>query len=334
MTLAALLPSRTHPLVIGSASDARALTGFSLPSDHLGARGRWSRGDGLVTLPAYPAPAVVSLSVAAPDERASDTIEVATNGVRVSRHTLARGMESRSTCPSSGRFSRAGSPIRIRSAVTPSGDGPARGVFLARVTLETGGVANARRTPIAILLPLSLAFLGIMAFAALLTRRPSGIGRSGIDPSGIAPRALVGGAIVLAAVAASIGFRTELLPRVIIAAALCWAAAAALAVAGISRVSALFERGSTSSSWRATLAFSIFGVCLIGLLMPDAWLKGYVLSQADMFFEAFPWRAHLPADYQAPFRAPLGDIPMMVYPFASFARSRWWMGVFPLWTNA
>jgi hypothetical protein len=328
LALASLLPSRAHPLLIGGAGDTHALSGFSLPSDHLGARGRWSRGNGLVTLPTYPAPAVISLDVAAPDERVNDTIELATNGVRLARHTLARGW-NRIDLPVEAPFPTSGLTIRIRSAVTPSGDGPPRGVFVARVTLETGGLANARRTPIAILLPLALAFLGVVVFAALLTRGPAGIG----------PRALVGGAIVLAAVAASIGFRTELLPRVALAAALCWTAVAALAIAGVSRVGSLFEQGSEQgsgrgSTWRATLAFSIFGVFLIGLLLPDAWLKGYVLSQADMFFEAFPWRAHLPADYQAPLRAPLGDIPMMVYPFASFASSRWWMGVFPLWTNA
>jgi hypothetical protein len=324
LTIASLLPSRTHPLLIGGVGDTHALTGFSLPSDHLGTRGRWSRGVGVVTLPAYPAPAVVSLVVAAPDERANDTIELATNGVRVACRTLARGW-NRIDLPVERPFPPGGITIRIRSAVMPSGDGPPRGVFLARVTLETGGLAHARRTPIAILLPLALAFLGVVTFAALLTRGASG------PSSGLGPRVLVGGAIVLAAVAASIGFRTELLPRAVLAAALCWTAAAALAIAGVSRVGALFEHGSP---WRATLAFSLFGVCLIGLLLPDAWLKGHVLSQADMFFEAFPWRAHLPADYRAPFRAPLGDIPMMVYPFTSFASSRWWTGVFPLWTNA
>lgn len=358
LTLASLLSPRAHPFPLGRAGDANAVTGFSLPSDHLGTRGRWSRGDGLVTLPAYPAPAVVSLSVAAPDERASDTIEVTTNGVRVSRHTLAQGW-NRIDLPVERPFPAGGLTIRIRSAVTPSADGPPRGVFVARVALETGGLANARRTPIAILLPLALAFLGIVTFAALLTRCPSDIGPSGIDssasgssgsgsldtepprigPSRIGPRALVGGAIVLAAVAASIGFRAELLPRASLAATLCWAAAAALAATGVSRVSSLFERGTGGSTtggstWRAALAFTVFGVCLIALLLPDAWRNGYVLSQADMFFEAFPWRAHVPGDYRAPFRAPLGDIPQMVYPFASFARSRWWMGVFPLWTNA
>jgi Bacterial membrane protein YfhO len=381
LTLASLIATRTHPpLLIGSAVDAHAVTGFSLPSDHLGTRGRWSRGDALVTLPAYPAPAVVSLSVAAPDERVPDTIEVITNGRRVSRHALERGL-NQIDVPVERPSPASGLTIRIRSAVTPVGDGPPRGVFLARVALETGGLANARRTPIAILLPMTLAFLGIVTFAALLTRAPSandasaigtpdigmpdidtpdidtpdidtsGLGPSDVSPSRINPsrinpsrvrpssidasriglRVLVGGAIVLAALAASIEFRTELLTRAGLVAALCWTAVAALIVADVSRVGSLFERGS---AWRTTAAFSLFGLFLIALLMPDAWRKGYVLSQADMFFEAFHWRAHVPADYQAPFRAPLGDIPMMVYPFASFASSRWWHGVFPLWTNA
>jgi hypothetical protein len=61
-------------------------------------------------------------------------------------------------------------------------------------------------------------------------------------------------------------------------------------------------------------------------------LHGRVLGQADMLYDGLPWRAHLPAGYRPIERPPLGDVPMMVYPFLAFTVSRWWSGHFPIWT--
>ena len=87
-------------------------------------------------------------------------------------------------------------------------------------------------------------------------------------------------------------------------------------------------------AWRLAVVVTVGFMALVGLLLPDVFLRGEVLSQADMMFEFYPWRSAAPAGYRSVDRPPLGDVPMMVYPFAVFTKARLAEWAFPLWTSA
>ena len=55
-----------------------------------------------------------------------------------------------------------------------------------------------------------------------------------------------------------------------------------------------------------------------------------MLSQANLLFQIFPWRTHLPEGY-APGNRLLGDIPLVFYPFLFHVRSALSSGSLPLW---
>ena len=42
--------------------------------------------------------------------------------------------------------------------------------------------------------------------------------------------------------------------------------------------------------WRVSVVATVGFVAIVGLLLPDVFLRGEVLSQADMLFEFYPWR--------------------------------------------
>ena len=126
-------------------------------------------------------------------------------------------------------------------------------------------------------------------------------------------------------------FRADLFAHLTAVAALCWLAA----IAVVAAASGVMTRSlAASSTRRAACAFALGAVVLAGLLFPRAVTRGYVLSQADMFFQYLPWNDHMPAGYERIDRSPLNDVPMLVYPFAAFTQARWREGVFPVWTSS
>src|SRR6266540_3266120 len=102
LALLVLMPVREQRLLVGRPGDASAVGGLSLPSTYGDKPGRWSRGDGRITFPDCPLPAVASLDLATLSERLPDPIEIVVNDMRVQRLTLAcvrrpgRGSRSRS----------------------------------------------------------------------------------------------------------------------------------------------------------------------------------------------------------------------------------------------
>lgn len=347
LAAASLIPAHDRVWLIGRPGDAQAVERFYPSSTHLDTPGRWTRGDGVVLLPRVAAPAVVALKLAAPDARVPDTIEIAIGGAQVSRHTLAAGWNEihlpvdswvaasgprAGATPEPGAGTGAGAAaapairVQIRSATSVSPEGRPLGLFVERVTLKTGGLASLRRTPRATWLWLSLTSLAIVIIARRMTR--GGASRR----ADVIVRAAAQIVVLLLAWAALVACRVDLFTRLPIVALLAGVTAASLVLAGSAGAA---RRLDALSPARTIILFGVCALLLIGLLLPETWRHGYVLSQADMFFEYYPWRAHVPADYRPLVdRPPLGDIPMMVYPFLAFAQSRWWEGTFPLWTSA
>ena len=67
-------------------------------------------------------------------------------------------------------------------------------------------------------------------------------------------------------------------------------------------------------------------------MLVEAFTRGWVLGQPQMLEGYYPWRAALPAAWEPRPGPPLGDVPMLVYPFLAFVRERLLDGHLPLWT--
>jgi hypothetical protein len=76
--------------------------------------------------------------------------------------------------------------------------------------------------------------------------------------------------------------------------------------------------------------FAAVAVGLVGWLLRDAWLRGYVLGQTDVLFGLVPWKPYAPLGWRA--RMPLlSDAAVVFYPFLHFARDAIRAGHFPAW---
>jgi hypothetical protein len=79
--------------------------------------------------------------------------------------------------------------------------------------------------------------------------------------------------------------------------------------------------------------FAAIAVALVGWLMRDAWLHGYVLGQTDILFGLIPWKPYAPPAWRV--RMPLlSDAAVVFYPFVHFARETIRSGAFPSWAPA
>ena len=320
LAAASLAPRGGRSLLVGRPGDATLVDGFSLSSEYLGERGRWTRGDGTMRLPAYGAPAVLSLRLAAVPERIPDPADIEINGVQVHHVTLLAGVNAIELPIARPRL---GEPIvvRIRSASDRPGGGAPQGVFVARATLRTGGLETLARTGGTVWLQLSAIWLAVLLLARRLTAAPAG------RPAGWLSTA----PFVILAYVAAVVFRADLFPRLATVAALGWTATIGVMAAASG---AMTRRFATSPARRAAGAFLIGAIALVCLLFPEAITRGFVLSQADMLFDYQPWLGHLPEGYHHIERSPLNDVPMLAYPFAAFTQARWWEGVFPVWTSS
>jgi hypothetical protein len=320
LTGASLVPRGERSLLVGRPGDATVVDGFSLPSEYLGERGRWTRGDGTLRLPAYGAPAAVSLRLATVTERIPDPVDIEINGAQLHHVTLGSGVTAIDVPIARPRL---GEPIvvRIRSASDRPGGGAPQGVFVGRVTLRTGGLERLVRTGFAVWVQLLAIWLAVIVLAARLTAAPA---------KGLAGWLLTASLVTLAYVA-FVGFRADIFPHLAAVAALCWAAAIAVMTAASGAMTRKLDRVSTR---RAAGAFLVGALALFCLLFPRAITHGLVLSQADMLFDYMPWQGHVPEGYQRIERSPLNDVPMLSHPFAAFTQSRWRERIFPMWTSS
>jgi hypothetical protein len=79
--------------------------------------------------------------------------------------------------------------------------------------------------------------------------------------------------------------------------------------------------------------FLLVAVALVALLFSDAFVHGWVLSQADILFLHAPWSAHAPAAFTRPGNDLLSDIPQVFYPFLAQTAQSLRSGSLPLWTT-
>jgi hypothetical protein len=318
LTVAALLPPRTLSLDIAGPSSAWRLRGIGPPSEHHGLRGRWTYGEGTVRVPAPPIASTVTLRVSAPPERLPDAIEIVQDGVPAARARLTAD-EQEVVFPL--RPAPSGEAILwIRSLVTP-GPRP-MGIFISRVDVSTGGwAALARSTSTAAWLAIASVALGIGAWGFLDWSRPR-------------RAALVTVSALAWLTTTLVWFRFEVTPSAPLLALLSWGG---LVVAwAIDRPAAdpPSREASAPRSRRPAWLFAAVALVLVGCLFREYVTRGWVLSQSHIVFEYAPWSEHAPADYVARPRSPVGDIPMLVYPFLSVARERLRAGSLPLWTSA
>ncbi|HWJ55211.1 MAG TPA: hypothetical protein VNR90_03320, partial [Vicinamibacterales bacterium] len=307
-------------IVLGRPGDAPFLTGFGPASTHRGLPGRWTMGLGRVELPRSPLAARITLQLQPHEARPGDAVEVFVDGARVEGAPLPAGRQTLAfTVPGCDllRGCRA-SRITIRSAAwIDASSGETRGVFVGRVAIDRGGFGGAPAMVWASALALAL---GVVAASFAATR--------------VVP--LAAGIAAWCAAALWI-FRLPLSP---------WWPWLALTAAALGTFFHVFgwvnqtigrNTGSvigTRSGTRAgsVAGFAIWAAALAGLLFVDAFTRGWVLGEPQMLEGYYPWRAAMPAAWEPRPGPPLGDVPMLVYPFLAFVRERLLDGHLPLWT--
>jgi hypothetical protein len=296
---------------LGRPGDAPYLTGFGERTRHRGLPGRWTHGLGRLDLPASPLPADVTIEFQAADGRSAEPLDVFLDGTRLAHLDLPAGRQTaRLTVPGCDRVWRCDGVRRLAlqsPAWTDPASGETRGIFVSGFAIERGGVdgdgrARVARTPFAAWLA-ALAVAGALMLAAW----------------SVAPSAAVAWPAFLWGSAALLLFRVDLAPW------WPWLAAAAPAAAVVGSVFPRLSGGlSRPVSRRGALVAGFAGgaVVLVALLFVETVAHGAVFGQPQMLESYYPWRAHLPAAWELGPTPPLGDVPMLVYPFLAFVRER------------
>jgi hypothetical protein len=316
-----LLPAQTRRLDAGRPGDAVWFAGASDPTMHRGARGRWTRGDGRVRLGLSGLPAVVRMRVASGDAGAPATLQTLVDGSFVGDSRLDFDWTDVEVTIGTG----GNGELSLRSAVTSSPDGQVRGVFVDWIDVQTGGI---RSGAIATAVWLGLAILSLLVAATLAQPLAvPAVGSSRPGPAAVLREWWLPVATAAAVVVFAMIFRDEVLRHVRVLTAIACGFAACTWTAIVVR------DGAATRRWLAPVLFSAASMLLVGGLFSDAWLRGRVLSQADMLYDHTPWQEHRPADWRPLPRAPFGDVPMFVYPFHVVAVERMRAFELPLWTT-
>ena len=326
LAFAALLVAAPQPsaIVLGRPGDAPFLTGFGPASRHRGLPGRWTTGLGRIELPRSPLAARVTLQLQAIEARPGDAVEVFVDGARVAQAPLPAGRQTLAVAVPGCDLLRGCRASRDHRAVGAV-DRCAERRDARRVRRARRHRSRRRRRGVpAIAWASAIALaLGVVAAAFAATR--------------VVP--LAAGIAAWCAAALWI-FRLPLSP---------WWPWLALA-AGAWHFLPPFSAGRTDhrkrpgrrlretcreeragSGW-GIAGFAIWAGALVGLLFVEAFTRGWVLGQPQMLEGYYPWRAALPAAWEPRPGPPLGDVPMLVYPFLAFVRERLLDGHLPLWT--
>jgi hypothetical protein len=319
LLFAALLVSAplSSAIVLGRPGDAPFLTGFGPASTHRGLPGRWTTGLGRIDLPRSPLAARVTLQLQQMEARAGearpgDAVEVFVDGARVVQAPLPAGRQTLAFAVPGCDLLRGCRASRVTVRSAPWIDAPGgetRGVFVGRVAIDRGGVAGASAATWAAALALAL---GIVAAAFSATR--------------VVP--LAAGIAAWCAAALWI-FRLPLASSWMWLALAAWLLRLTIAVSG--RRARRVSR-HVAGRLPPLAGFAMWAGALVALLLVEAFTRGWVLGQPQMLDGYYPWRAALPTAWEPRPGPPLGDVPMLVYPFLAFVRERLLDGQLPLWT--
>ncbi len=304
-------------IVLGRPGDAPFLTGFGPAATHRGLPGRWTAGLGRIDLPPSPLAARVTLQLQATDARPGDAVEVFVGGTRATGAALPAGRQTLAFEVPGCDLLRGCSGARIAVQSAPwvdAASGETRGVFVARVTIARGGAAGG--SPAAWASALALA-LGVVTMAFAVART-----------------------VPLAAAIASLCAAALWIHRLPLAPSWPWLAVAAGAGTLCAVVLASGNPSRTAGKAVAKRAgsvpdvawFALWATAVVALLFIEAFTRGWVFGQPQMLDAYHPWRAALPAAWEPRPGSPLGDVPMLVYPFLAFTRERLLDGDLPLWT--
>ncbi len=319
-------PRVTH-LDIGGPYDAGWVAGFWEPEPLGGTTVRWTAGDGVIRFPYVgPFPATARLRLAPHPERPDDPVQVIVNQLDTTQLTLTSEPASAfRTYEVSMRRPQGDGRVTLilRSAVTRAGSEPRpRGVAVDGVEFVTGGLRA--------LWPPSGLVLWTVLILATVMFWPSRRDRDAARSPGPGLQQTVW---VLAAMVGFVGLRFALPPVLPLVAVAC-----VLAYVARLAVPSWFDE-RLAETWGRLLdrrgVWIFLGLCLLlvfGGLFGGALVRGHVLSQADILFDFFPWRAYEPEGHRVG-NPLLGDVPMQFYPFYVQAAKAVRSGELPLWST-
>lgn len=283
--------------------------------------GRWTDGQAIAQTPrAGRYVTAVRLGVCGHPRRGVDQVRVGAGPLDVELVRVSSGCQVVEV-PVRLAAADAALTIDLASAAT-SGPGDARplGIFVDWIEVEAdGGVAWGRDR--------AVWWIALLLAATLLAGWDGLAIATGTRLAGPAMGAALAGAIVWTAVAL-------LVPRVEdLRHGALWAIGLA-ALLGAAR--ALRPRArEVRREAQATPPRLAWGLLAIGgvlaIVFRETILEGRVLSQSNLIYQVFPWRAALPPDYVIGNRL-LGDIPLVFYPFLVHLRDALAAWTFPLWS--
>ncbi|HWJ56123.1 MAG TPA: YfhO family protein, partial [Vicinamibacterales bacterium] len=203
-----------------------------------------------------------------------------------------------------------------------AGDPRPLGVFVAWVEVEADGPVPIARS---------------RAASALIVLLLAGVVLAAWDVSALATGA---GAMLPACAAAACGTVAwiaidRLVPTVAdLGRGAAWALGAALLALAVRIASAPRSRphAPPPASANAAVWAAAALVAAVVVVFREALLHGRVLSQADLLYSVFPWRAAMPDGLVIGNRL-LADIPLVFYPFLTQVADAFSTGTFPLWST-
>jgi len=329
LALAALgaLAERQRPRVVrvdlGGETDAHAaVSGWHARERAFTLDGRWTDGHAVAATPrAGRYATAVRMGVCGHPRRDADQVRIGAGPLDVEVVRLAPGCRVVEVpvrlAPADAALS-----IDIASAAT-SGPGEARplGLFVDWIEVEAdGGVAWTRDR--------GAWWMALLLAAALIAAWDGLAIATGTRLLGPAMGAAVAGAIGWTAIAL-------LVPRVDdLRRGALWAVglAALLGIVRALRPAAGPQVRRDADAAPPRLAWGLLAIAgVLALVFRETILEGRVLSQSNLLYQVFPWRALLPPDYVTGNRL-LADIPLVFYPFLVQARDALAAGTFPLWS--
>jgi hypothetical protein len=291
-------------------------------------RGRWTSGTGAITVPRAGRHATaVHAALCAHPARPADQLRVAAGPFETTVRTLGPGCQ---VIDVPVRDAPADQPLTIGFAsmtTTAAGDPGPRGVFVDWVEVEADGpvpIARSVRASALLVALLAAVMLTAWDIGAAVTERP-----------------LIGSAIAAAIIGMSTWIAIDrLVPTVAdLGRGAAWAIGAALLALAVRIASARRTAPKTADDAATQGGVNRSGavwagaalVAAVAVLFRETLLHGRVLSQGDLLFQVFPWRADVPEGLVIGNRL-LADIPLVFYPFLTQIADAFSTGTFPLWS--
>ena len=327
--VAGALVERTRSHVVrvdlGRPADAAAVGGGWYDAERAwDLSGRWTSGTAAVTVPraGRHVTAVHAAVCAHPARPTGDQLRVAAGPFESTVRVLGPGCQVIDVPVQQAPVDRELTVGFASMTTTTAGDPLPRGVFVDWVEVEADGPV-----PIARSVGASVLLVALLA-AVVLTAWDAGAMASG--------RVLLGPAVAAAVAGTSAWIAIDrLVPTVAdLGRGTAWALGAALLALAV-RIASARQTPPTAAPTASTTgaAWAIAAlVAAVAVLFREALLHGRVLSQGDLLFQVFPWRAAVPEGLVIGNRL-LADIPLVFYPFLTQVADAFSTGTFPLWST-